>query len=1080
MGIALSTNVGSPARQRVVRFLACILVASATVVSLRAQELRPVPRFEGKTMPEPPNLGRPWTAPATKLPKFLVTATGILFEQGVADPRGCEYREVEVGGDWIVKAHGFVLPERAEKPGRFVICWDGQVYPALTVGAPADLDRDVQNLAASMKQAHDAAQSNRFNQGFSWSFSRERPIPFGAVGIDDNSPLKLCLLLRLGRADLAEALFAAGTSWTPDVRARDLTDYGISYLTLAVDWAGSAFKRLIAAHVRGDDVIALGVALKLAKFRDQVAARADAMGFPRPDRSDAIANGAIPRFYFLNQLDDLLRDQERRAKMPARGPIPGKRGDPSARIAALIRDLDQINVQQMSPRGAAYPGQTLLVFDLIASGDAAVPPLLAVLESDNRLTRSVSNGRGGSLQHFVHPVTEAALAALIGILKTHEFDGQRFFNANSLGPAARKALAASVRQFWEQTRAVPLVERWYRTLLDDSAGPARWLEAAGAIVQQEVKPGMPLPKPGSQPMQGEPLRGGREPSVTDLMIRRAAQIERMGNPQMSYDQEFARACQMGSILSSWEKKSSLPILKDLMQKCRARSDYQLAQADDTRNADRTYASYLAKFTELRVEIGDLEVLDEYASWLRTTTPKMLEYARLDAWQPLLVHADHPALASAAQWLFNDPKSPWVPILPEARAQQAPPFQDLIASPLIIVGGFRSGVFTGLADKAPLGSITRRKSDSIERKIKGIPTTNFNATNLNLEGVAVGVEYPFRRCDFLASKLSELEGCPRFDLFWPEARRDEGVAACVAYLKRFGPSLTAKPPAGDVDYSGPRAHLRFPTLGKPATPEDVTSVRAIFSLAGEGESRSATMPAFPLKAKWLTLKDTPVVRTYVAEGSGKAVTRHEYDTDGYVWQAEEVRKGDRWERFYGFVGHHVVSRAPASEIEFASGFNPWWWNLKGGLDARTEMVSSPTTSYEPGRPILVAVYIRNRLGTNQASPIEFIARASDGKPALRKGINISLWQSMSRGPGSGPNQAYPRDVVQPRRHDRFDPGDATRSLAPLESFEAMRLDLNDWFDLTRPGQYRFRVSFTTDSGVGEGSATEAHFQVGGEE
>ena len=52
-------------------------------------------------------------------------------------------------------------------------------------------------------------------------------------------------------ADLAEALFAAGTNWTPDVRARDLTDYGISYLTLAVDWAGSAFKRLIGAYACG-------------------------------------------------------------------------------------------------------------------------------------------------------------------------------------------------------------------------------------------------------------------------------------------------------------------------------------------------------------------------------------------------------------------------------------------------------------------------------------------------------------------------------------------------------------------------------------------------------------------------------------------------------------------------------------------------------------------------------------------------------------------------------------------------------------------------------------------------------------
>ena len=42
---------------------------------------------------------------------------------------------------------------------------------------------------------------------------------------------------------------------------------------------------------------------------------------------------------------------------------------------------------------------------------------------------------------------------------------------------------------------------------------------------------------------------------------------------------------------------------------------------------------------------------------------------------------------------------------------------------------------------------------------------------------------------------------------------------------------------------------------------------------------------------------------------------------------------------------------------------------------------------------------------------------------------------------------------------------------------MRLDLNDWFDLTRPGPYRFGVSFAANSGVGEGSATESYFQIG---
>ena len=209
-------------------------------------------------------------------------------------------------------------------------------------------------------------------------------------------------------------------------RGRDLTDYGISYLTLATEWAGSAFQRLVGAHVRGEDVIALDTARKLARFRDLASAKADEMGFPKNSQQFHRGNGPPPRFYFLTQLDELLRDQERRAKMPPRTPIPKKGGEPAARIAALIRDLDLIDARQMSSPGAANPGSSPLVRDLIAEGDPAVAPLLEVLEFDNRLTRSVSHGRGMSIESFVHPVYEAAVAALIGILNTHEFDQQRY------------------------------------------------------------------------------------------------------------------------------------------------------------------------------------------------------------------------------------------------------------------------------------------------------------------------------------------------------------------------------------------------------------------------------------------------------------------------------------------------------------------------------------------------------------------------------------------------------------------------------------------------------------------------------
>jgi hypothetical protein len=1068
-----SANVGRPVWRRLARSGWLALAASLAVIASAAQQYRSAPKFEGKMIPEPPSQGQPWTAPETKLPKFLVTATAMLFEQGVADPRACEYRMVEIGAGSVVKVRGFVLPERADAPGRFAVCWDGQVYPAVSVGDPVDLGKDMSDLVTSMKRTRENEKSKPYRDAANFGFPGEGRNFFGGAGVDDHSPIKVCMLLRIGRADLAEALFAAGTTWTPEVRARDLTDYGISYLTLAEDWAASAFGRLILAHIRGEDVIALDSARKLVRFRDLATATADEMGFPRRERQSRRGAEPAPRFTFLTQLDELLSDQERRAKMPARNPIPKKGGDPTARIAALIRDLDRIDEHQMSSFGAARPGSSPLVRELVVEGDAAVAPLLQVLELDNRLTRSVSNGRGMSRERFVHPVYEAALDALIGILQTNEFDGYRSFGWKIIDPAARKALAGALRQFWQRTRSVPLVERWYRTLLDDSAGPGRWLEAAGGIIRPDVPHGSPWVKPGTRPMKGEQLRAGRGPSVSDLMLRRTRDIERMGDSQNSREQGFYGACRMASALALWDEKASLSVLKDLMKGCRARSDRWLDQ-ENPANFDRSLASSLAEFTEIRVKLGDPGAFEEYADWLRTTTPTMLEYGTFDALKPLLAHPDQPALASAARWLFNDPKSPWVPLIPEARGQQPPHFQNLFASPLMVVAGFREGVLAGLAEKAPLGTVTRVDQTTIERKIKNVSPTRTSPSKLDQEGIALGVEHRFRFCDYLASMVSGLEGCPRCDLFWSEARRDEAVAACVAYLKRFGGSLTAQALPGVLDFPGPKAHLQFPILGKSATLDDVSSARAIFSLEGQGEARPAKMPGPPQRANWVTLKDSPVDRTYQ-----DGVTRREYQTDGVVWQAEEVHNGDRWERFYGFVGQHTIARAPASEIEFVGQPGPWW-NLKGGLDAAAEMVESRTTGYAPGQPIFVAVKIRNRLGVAHLSPTELIRPAPDGKPALRRGVNLLLWRSAARGANSKLNQGYPDEVVEPKRKTHFDAGDGSRQLEPLEAFESMRFDLSDWFDLTQPGKYRLRVTFAADSGLGEGAASEAYFQVGVDE
>ena len=158
-------------------------------------------------IPEPPSQGQPWTAARDEAAEVPRHRDGHPLRARRGRPAGVRYRQVEIGDGSIVKAHGFVLPERADAPGRFVVCWDGLVYPALSVGDPADLDRDIKDLAAHLKRTREAGKANRFDQGASWGFSREGQQFLDMAAVDDRladqalpaAPARPC---RPGRAPL--------------------------------------------------------------------------------------------------------------------------------------------------------------------------------------------------------------------------------------------------------------------------------------------------------------------------------------------------------------------------------------------------------------------------------------------------------------------------------------------------------------------------------------------------------------------------------------------------------------------------------------------------------------------------------------------------------------------------------------------------------------------------------------------------------------------------------------------------------------------------------------------------------------
>jgi hypothetical protein len=277
-------------------------------------------------------------------------------------------------------------------------------------------------------------------------------------------PLKVCLLLRLGRADLAEMVWTSRTGWTPKKSRLNLTDYGVSYLTLASDWAWFLFNRTASTHARGEDPLALASARELARIQPLIEAKAKDMGFPH---RQTLPNDAriIPYLDFLTPLPALLADQERRAKEPKRtSALKATFRDPSARIAALIHNFDQIAQRPHILPGRASAMGDAAVRAIIQEDDAAAGPLLECLATDDRLTRTVDRDyHQNVIYNYVYILRKIAYEALVAILGTREFgsESRSFFSIRG-DKAKRAVIAAEIRAYWQKNRGLGPEERFFR------------------------------------------------------------------------------------------------------------------------------------------------------------------------------------------------------------------------------------------------------------------------------------------------------------------------------------------------------------------------------------------------------------------------------------------------------------------------------------------------------------------------------------------------------------------------------------------------------------------------------------------
>lgn len=720
------------------------------------------PLFTGNELPVPPRQHAPWPPPKADLPANYISAMRLLFEQGLADPRGCEYREIEIGtgnvwsGDGgVVETHGWVLPGRGKQ--RFAVGWNGLVYPAVRIGAKADLDADVMALAT--------------NGFISWQSALPEStdvFPNALQGI------KGCLLLQLGKVDLATAYWLAlehrGVDFRNDLARRfSPTNEPVStneiklseadpYLTWASDWAWSLFDRMICAHERGDEKLALADARLLAAAQPQIEAACAERGFKRQPYWDSRRQKEMqPYLNFLGQLPQLLADLERREKEGAHVSVitTGLNNitNQTKRVAALIRDLDLAQAHQWGQPGWVDLPEDPVVSALIAEGDAAVEPLLDCLEHDQRLTRSVGFGRDFHRGRTVIAVSSAADAALKSILQ------------------AGFSSAAEMRAYWNKYKNLKLEDRWYVILNDDSARN-RWQEAAANIVQPANITSVPggfsteRPLPANAPvvLRGECLRAKSHPSVTELLTRHA--LEAPTNNVGAYD--LSSCCQMAEYLTRWDVKAALPVARILSKRAGTVMKYSGQQL----------GSFVTTLSLARAQAGDPTAFGDYAEWIVTTTPAQFEQANLECLEPFREYPTNAVLQAAAEELFGRANAAWGSL----------PWKNnfgrgTIESGLVAVPAYRVLLCRELEKTNVCGTITLERPGYVSYNVADLNQSgSFGITLPADSSAANGATARIRWCDWVAVALANGKHIAPFNPFAQTADRDMAIQSARARLQ----------------------------------------------------------------------------------------------------------------------------------------------------------------------------------------------------------------------------------------------------------------------------------------------------------
>jgi len=675
-----------------------------------------------------------------------VKVSAQLFAAGLADPRGGVYRKVEIfnlhNDQDTVQTHAWLFP------GETAVCWNGLVYRVKSAGAVADLETDVQTVLSAKPWS--GRMPTIFRAG-------DDPDPAPAAFWSDMQsnqtivPTSISLLLRLERADLAEKLWAAPE--VPTIAGNKVgpheTEEGLWLATAATAWFATAYWRLVFAFGAGNDLEAADVGESILEWRSRVpdAWRVENRWVPK----------RVPDISFLNPVPQLTADARRRLKGSKREDLDLKTiADDATGVGHFSQQPQAVRVAQLIDRledmigsKISYPGPLVFSFApayklLVREGDAAVIALIDAYENDERLTRTFDYSRPWNIAYTpiaVHQVVELLLGDVLG------------------DNAWKGKTPAELQSWWRERHSTSRAERSFQMLADDRATHEQWLESADFLTTRSdlqrfqggftMQPGGCDPGKSLAPPNGESFRTRANPSMTELLQKRAAALANLGS---------SLACVMSVKLALWDEKAALPSLRlaAKLQSCRANPLIAIA----------------------RLSVGDETAASDWVAELphHAKFPPLM----LNELAPFWIFPQDPVLEQAAQSLFEKPDADWSPVKA----------YNHINSPLIAVPAFRRAALTALHDSTVVARFTQRANGYLSFSFANGGGGSF--PDSVDPRAARGEEPPIRAKDLVAWGVSNMEGAPEFGLDWTTAEKDAALPVIGSFLESNGADLHPSP------------------------------------------------------------------------------------------------------------------------------------------------------------------------------------------------------------------------------------------------------------------------------------------------